>query len=585
MKIVYLITVRCFIAVLLLSSAAAAVADLRVHDVVMSNVINTPLNGDDEPMALDLHLSAMGRDMLLQLQPSRLNKVAKLNGMGDQSLPYLYEGYIAGDPNSWARISIKDGQPNGYLFHYGKLLQLESRTHLNGPIDSPVEGSDLILIEPLTSTDAAPLLRSLNMAVDTEQYAPTYELSEDTSFHPQVDKREKLAHSLTTRNALGTTVTRAMRIGIVIDSRFNETHQNRGLARALSIINSVDAIYQSQLGIAIIVEGIRVYDDPATDPLRNSDGAVDQILSNFRPIRNTDERLPNDLTLVHLFSGHRDPNRVIGLGWISTACRLDGFDLSMSTPFPFDTLLAAHEIAHNLGALHDDNPQCDVDLNKQSNTLMWPELSGSSTAEFSQCSMRNMQAAKAASCNLDNIDVGVRLRTFPSSESLRRSVIIEVTNNDLLQRATSIVTKTDFPPGTQFTDISAGCNANGTVVICNHGAVKAQSTHSLSLSATLLNRSRENVQTEIELLNASDVDTDDNRAVIQLLQFDDSTGEALASASQSFSDNDLPLIETGNTTSGIGAASTGFIATLLFILCRSWHLALRRRRYKLRFTE
>lgn len=582
--------IRCFAAVFLLFSATSAVANglenLRVHDVLMNDLINTPINANGELTAFDFPLSAMGTDIVLKLEPSRLNRVANLDGMQDHSLPYLYEGHVEGDPNSWTRIAIKDGKPTGYLFHYGKLLQLESRTHMRGLIEDSETNSSFILIEPSSNSRAASMIKSMNMPVDKEQYAPTYNFSNSPAFHPlrktqnsptDFSSSNNILRSSSTRNALGRTVTRAMRIGIVVDSRFNEAHQNRGLARALSIINSVDAIYQSQLGIAIIVEGIRVYDDPATDPMRNNSGSVDEILSNFKPIRDADARLPNDLTLVHLFSGHRDPNRVIGLGWISTACRLDGYDLSMSTPFPFDALLAAHEIAHNLGSLHDDNPQCLAETRSKSNTLMWPELSGSSTAEFSACSARNMEASKNASCNIDNIDVGVLLRSFPTGEPSRRTLAIQVTNKDVYQRSTELTSTTTFPVGTTIENVSAGCYVSANVVNCNHGRVGAQSSHTMSVSATLLNRSRENVLTNVELLNATDVHTNDNRAVIQLLTFNEDTGEAVAT--QSVALDDSAGFQQSDAVGGIGGASSTLVATLLLIL--SQRAAALRRRLKL----
>gem|GEM_PF-1231338 len=615
---------------LLLCSSATSLANLRAHDVLVMDAVSTPVDSNGEPLPIALHLSAMGQDILLQLQPSRLNRVGKLDGMQNADLPYLYEGRVEGDINSWARISVKDGEPSGHIFHYGKLLQLDNRQHLRGLIDDTVDGSSLVLIEPASSSHAAPMLRSFGLSADEERFAPTYRLSDDPAFHQatqafnpntgqalfrselktvsvdavdtglskfnstaskssrfinkfstskKVGTRNKTNNAITNRNTIGKQVTRAMRVGIVVDSSFNETHQSRGLARALSIMNSVDAIYQSQLGVAIIVEGIRVYDNPNTDPMRAKNGTVNQILSNFKPIRQADERLPADLTLVHLFTGHRDPDRVIGLGWISTACRLDGFDLSMSTPFPFDALLAAHEIAHNLGALHDDNEQCLTEVDEQSNTLMWPELSSSSTAAFSHCSARNMQASLNASCNLNNIDVGVRLRTYPSSEFLRRSVVIDVANQDLLQRSTEVISSTKFPFGTLIHDISAGCSVNSYTVTCNHGTLQAQTIHSMSMSATLLDRSSESVQTQLELLNATDVTANDNRAVINLLTFDKSTGEAVAAESEPFADD--IAYQQNDTVGGIGSASAMSIMGLLLFIIRA--CGLRRWRWRWRW--
>lgn len=136
---------------------------------------------------------------------------------------------------------------------------------------------------------------------------------------------------------------------------------------------------------------------------------MDQILSAYRDIRLGDVALPADLALVHLFSGYDDPDKVIGLGWIDTACRLDGYDLSVSTPFPYDMLLSAHEIAHNLGADHDDSAACISDNVITGSEIMRSELSGSTQPVFSSCSISKMKPALTAECVLDNTNVGVDL--------------------------------------------------------------------------------------------------------------------------------------------------------------------------------
>ncbi len=534
----------------------------------------------------------MGHDITLNLKPSRFNQLLRANFVDADKFAdnnpdnqiRLYQGYIVGDAQSWARITFEDGKPSGYLFYQGKLLQLDNWGRLNTLINStalnresfvfksdsakPVtskssvtntQDNSLILFEPGGNglggnapggnAIAQQLLHGFSYKIDTIKFAPA--------------PKNKTARTINdtfilNKDGFGTTVTRAIRMGIVVDSRFNEAHQQRGLARALSIINSVDAIYQSQLGIALIVEAISVYDDPNTDPMRGFNGTVDQLLTSFRSIRLNDPKLPADLGLVHLFSGHRDPDRIIGLGWINTACRVDGYDISMSTPFPFDALLTAHEVAHNLGALHDDHEQCHVDANRSASTLMWPKLSSDTTAEFSACSIRSVQGAKNASCNINNIDVAVSMNTYPTSETLRRSLVIRVHNNDSLQRASLLTSVTEFPVGTTFSDISAGCQIDGNSAYCDHGSVKAGETHSASVTATLVSQFQEDVISEVVPVNTSDVQTDDNRAVIKLLQFDTSTGEAVA-ADSTFLDD---VQATPND--GIGSLSLGFLLSLAF---------------------
>ncbi len=585
--------------ILLLCITAPLAANTLVHEVLFSNerfnagfndqaVFSDPGNEPAEitltgPDALasdvpigEVHMSAMGKDMLLQLQPSRFNQLTAENGHidnGDNDVSLrLYQGSIAGDNQSWVRLTQQNGKLNGHLFYYGTLYQLEHRDYLEKLNTTQTVTSEHILFEATLSDDRQNILGNAATFTDNIELAPTYPLSNQPVFHFLANQANSTLNNAagtdlsliadSTANGFGTQVTRAVRVGIVVDSRFHEAHQNRGLARALSIMSAVDAIYQSQLGIAVIVEGIRVYEDPQSDPMRDKGGTVSQILANFRDVRSNDERLPADLTLVHLFTGHRDPSRVIGLGWISTACRLDGYDLSVSTPFPFDTLLAAHEIAHNLGAVHDDDTRCAATLDNKPNTLMWPEISGLSTAEFSSCSINFMQAAKQANCNLDNINASIAIRTYPSSEELRRAVVVEVTNHDQFGRATQLASTTTFPTGTQFSEISAGCVVINTSVECNHGTVRANANSSISLSATLASRSQENVVSSVTLLNASDVDTSDNRVSIQLLDFMANSGEATAA--------DLPLLrgdvnaadESGDFITRIGSVSSYLLLVL-----------------------
>ncbi len=545
---------------------------IDVHWAAMPNNQLSTLLATPTANTTAVQFSAMGRDFRLQLQASRFNDTAGELGIEQTQLPALYTGTVEGDNSSWVRLAVMDGEVSGYLSSYGKLLRIESaefvRQYLQsnsivGTTPSGVNANNANLADSrwaFALFEAPSAMAGVN--IDRMTWAPdalnNIGAVKQPSFTNQFSNR--LSDQITNQtiqadtfgDGIGTAVTRAMRIGIVVDSRFNEFHQKRGLARALSIINSVDAIYQQELGLAIIVAGISVYDDAASDPLRNAGGTVDDILQRFRPLRIADTNLPLDLALVHLFSGHRDPERVIGLGWISTACRVDGYDLSMSTPFPFDTLLAAHEIAHNLGALHDNEPSCAGLISDTRNELMWPELSGASQATFSRCSINDMQVSKLASCNLENIDVSTRLRTLPTNDALSRTVAIEVSNNDLYDRAAQAITLTQFPDGTQFSDLSAGCVVIGFDVECAHGIVPAQDTHSMVVTATLANSSQENVISHVYLDNAADTQQKDNFASIKLLQ--GSTPEEAIAADDSTQDDDAAVLPT-SAISGVGAVS------------------------------
>ena len=189
-----------------------------------------------------------------------------------------------------------------------------------------------------------------------------------------------------------------LRIGIVVDSRFDERHDGHGLERALAVVNGVDGLYRHTLGIGLAVDAVRLHLDPATDPLRDGD-TVEGTLDAFRSLREADPELPSDLALVHLFTGLDDVRGAVGLGYVDGVCRDAGWATSLSTPFAFDMLLAAHEMAHVVGVAHDDDPSC-TGLATEAD-LMWPTLSGISRATFSSCSVQAVRRTLDSGCLID----------------------------------------------------------------------------------------------------------------------------------------------------------------------------------------
>ncbi len=408
-------------------------------------------------------------------------------------LPQFFDGSVNGDSDSWVRMTVDDSGAEslytGHVFTQGELYELQFREDMGGHALALQPGSltlgDMILPQ-------APGQNSGDPATD----GSSPKLTESSTGH----------------------ATRSIKIGITVDSSYNEQYEQRGLAHALSIINGVDGLYQEQLGLAVIVDGIRVYDDPEQDPLVNYPGDVDQILASYRDVRIQDEELPADLALVHLFSGHPDPNKIIGLGWIDTICRLDGYDLSMSTPFPYDMLLSAHEIAHNLGAEHDDDAACSTDEAASGNEIMWSELSSNTRPAFSSCSLQSMRPALSAACVLDNIDVGVEISAAPSGQTEQLAVTVEAYNSDDNRVAQQVISTTLFPGGTQLSSPAAGCSVTENQLTCRHSVLQPGDSDSKSVTAAFINDGATYplVVSELEHPGFTDTQQLDNQATLNL---------------------------------------------------------------------
>ena len=465
----------------------------------------------------------MGKDFTLNLTPSTL---LNMPGGIAADLPILLQGVVEGYEQSWARISISDGKPTGYIWVNDHLYQLA-------------------LVKPNASTRD-------NIQDENHDQTEWVIVEPDPAMSTRINARAESPRS----------VTRAITVGIAIDTQFDLWHQGRGLAKALEIINGVEGIYQQQLGLAIRIDAVLELNKLDNDPLLEIDGKLEDVLQGFRNFRATQPSLNTPLTLVHLFSGHRDGNSVVGLGWIDTACRTDGYDLSVSTPFAFDVLLAAHEIAHNLGALHDDDIRCSGSVTNEGNGLMVEKLNGDTTSTLSTCSLNNMRPAIARNCNLDNIDLALQVSsTAVSTDKLQRRITLTVDNTDTQRSVHQVQTRTTFPAGSSLASVPNNCSLDQGALLCKHFDIPAFNSKSLSFVVSLQDLPTLRIVSAIELDAISDINQLNNRRSIDALT---ETGEAIAQS-------DGAQVGTGAGSSGSGRVDYLLLLILLagFQRCRT----------------
>jgi len=190
-------------------------------------------------------------------------------------------------------------------------------------------------------------------------------------------------------------VSRVAKVAIVVDSKFNNLHKGKGLEYALGLINSVDGIFREEFGVALQVQTAVNVTEARYDPFKYGSVKIETMLRAFRAYRMASPLISNDVSLVHLFTGNKATDPPVGLAWIDTACRTDGYDVGVSTPYRHDILLLAHEIAHNFGALHDSDTSCAANNDK----VMWPFISAETTQHFSSCTIAAVKRSLANSCH------------------------------------------------------------------------------------------------------------------------------------------------------------------------------------------
>jgi hypothetical protein len=152
----------------------------------------------------------------------------------------------------------------------------------------------------------------------------------------------------------------------------------------LSVMNGVQAIYQRDIGLTFTVVFQHTWTDAAADPYSTS-GDAGAMLNEFTNVWNRDfTGTPRDL--AHIWTG-RPLGGPSGVAWTGVVCLSPTFSYGLSdreTIAPFRFGIPAHEIGHNFGARHPDDPPpvagCD-------NTIMVATSNQSNTSTFCQFSI------------------------------------------------------------------------------------------------------------------------------------------------------------------------------------------------------
>jgi len=304
-----------------------------------------------------LRVSANGQLLDLLLKPSQVTHNTSVYSLTGQSLHVpvrTYEGKVQGDPHSWVRLTKTANTLDGVISRFDKRFRITQN------------GNNPIQIEPLAGNHN----------------------SDITITHSPLKVSNRIVAAIPP-------ITHTVDIGIVVDSGFNALHKGRGLAYAMGLINSIDGIYQEEFGVSLRIKTAINIQDPSSDPLDFGAVEVESMLRSFRQFRLSNRQLDASVSLVHLFTGNQPTDEPVGLAWIDTACRPDGYDVGLSTKYRHDVLLASHEIAHNLGALHDTDTACAVSTDK----VMWPYISAGTSQHFSRCTVNSVKSSLQNSCH------------------------------------------------------------------------------------------------------------------------------------------------------------------------------------------
>lgn len=419
---------------------------LQERAEIATRILSTsPYGRDGYQWQIELLVNQQHMTLLLNDSDTITNSdTDNSNNSGTLNLSTL-SGIVAGEPDSWARITIENQNARGMISANGEIHELipvtpggslsDFHTLLLGDIDgNQSESLDKTLFPPKSQDKVYEYLRAIK----------------------QVD--------IVTEGV----VNKVAMIGVVIDSQYNAYHSGGGVAEALSILHATDGLFREQLGIALKIAGSPVVLDSENDPMNLGSVSMETMMRNFRDFRLERPELGSDIGLATLFSGNKNTDTALGLAWIGSACRTDGYDVSVVTPYKFPALLSTHEIGHTMGADHDT----DTDCASQNQHIMWPFLSSTSGRTFSSCSKSSVNDLMAANfCHVDAMDMAITMDSVSES-----ALSISISNLDP-QRAIPDAKVVVSGPGMGSASTSGNCSDASTGTIhCYTGTLSPLNT-------------------------------------------------------------------------------------------------------------
>jgi hypothetical protein len=143
---------------------------------------------------------------------------------------------------------------------------------------------------------------------------------------------------------------RVLEVATEADYEFRRIHGDDTNTYIRAVLNAVDTIYASSLGVRVKIVSQRVSSSPT-----GRRGSIDalNLLEEFRQGAFASNS-PADVR--HLFTGRSVEGLTIGIAYVAAACTHGGrygVGLSRDVSAGLQPFLAAHELAHNLSATHD----------------------------------------------------------------------------------------------------------------------------------------------------------------------------------------------------------------------------------------
>lgn len=329
----------------------------------------------------ELQFSAYGRRFDLNLEKnSRLAAAvasASLDAVG--AAQSLYRGTLENVPGSWVRMSAKGDTVRGMIWDGRDLYVVELaeavRDSSAAPVQAPPGGTVIFKLADTVVEQGAAFCGAQD-ATSSMKGSDAYQ-----------SMLKELQDSPAIMQAAGASL--QLELSALGDSAFLDRFPTEQEARdeILLRLNNVDGIFSSQLGVAIQVPTL-VIETAASDSFSATTTPA-TLLAELSAVRRDSPAL-SARGLTHLFTGRNLDGTTVGIAYQKTLCSREygvGITEASGRGAWIESLIAAHEVGHNFGAVHDGEAECAA--TPQGEFLMSPTVNQNSST-FSDCSLASM---------------------------------------------------------------------------------------------------------------------------------------------------------------------------------------------------
>ncbi len=386
--IVWMLAVPALLLSIVSATADAADARVRIHRYSDFHVSATA----GKPVGVAPGVIARGRTQV-NVYGKRFTLDLEDNARLTDQLPVashqmaLLRGTVEGKSGSWARMTQTTEGMHGLIWDGAELYAVEPGSAVTSAlaVSLPEPGNTVIFRLSDTTLDLG------------AEYCGSAEHTGEIDPHTGLATYQAITAELGEQlEAAGTPVLR-LEMQALADAAFRAQYSSdRAALEAIMVrLNNVDGIFSAQVGLEVQATDVQIYAaDPASLTQSTDAGTLLSALGQLRqgnPVMGT-------YGVTHLFTGRDLDGQTLGIAYIGNICGARyGASLSeiRNRGAWIDSLVAAHELGHQLGAVHDGTGACGG--TPAQSYLMGEQINGSSA--LSQCSRETILATmKHAAC-------------------------------------------------------------------------------------------------------------------------------------------------------------------------------------------